>query len=201
MKVFGLTGGIGTGKSTVANLLRSRHNISIVDADIAAREVVAPGSEGLQAIVEAFGADVLSADGSLNRAAMRQRISTDPQAKASLEAITHPLIFANMTAKLRDLVEQGEALAGVEAALMMETGSSTQYETVVVVTCSAATQLARVMARDGSTEAQAKALIGSQWPLEKKEALADEVVHNDGTLAELEAAVDALAQRLAFDPQ
>jgi len=195
MRVFGLTGGIGTGKSTVAGLLRAR-DVPVIDADQVAREVVAPGSDGLAAIVEAFGADVLSADGTLDRPAMRARIMADAGARAALEAITHPRIGARIGEQLAALAHGGCALAGVEAALMVETGTAARYERLVVVNAPADVQIARVVARDHVTPEQAASVLAAQWPMERKLALAHHVVQNDDGLDALEREVDRLISEL-----
>jgi dephospho-CoA kinase len=192
---FGLTGGIGTGKSTVARLLRER-GIPVVDADQSAREVVAPGSEGLAEIAQVFGASFLLEDGSLDRAAMRAHVIRDDAARKRLEQITHPRIFLAISRDLRAHAEAGATLMGVEAALMVETGSYKMYDALVVVSCSPDTQLARVIARDGVDEADAKQIIATQAPLADKEAVADHVVRNDGSLADLERAVATLVDEL-----
>jgi dephospho-CoA kinase len=195
MKTVGLTGGIATGKSSVTQRLRDR-GIPVVDADVVARQVVEPGTPGLAAIVDAFGPDVLDADGRLDRAAMRQRIIDDPGARKTLEGITHPRIFEAMAAALRAHAEAGAPLAVVDAALMVETGSYRMYDALVVVSCSEATQLERLQARDGMSEERARALIATQLPLSEKRAVADHVIDNDGTLADLDRAVDALVETL-----
>lgn len=201
MKVVGLTGGIGTGKSTVARLLRAR-GLPVLDADQAARDVVAPGEPALAAIVARFGAEVLAANGALDRAALRARIAHDPGARAALEAITHPAIFARLEAQLGELAQAGHPVAVVEAALMVETGSWRRYDAVLVVSCDPDTQLRRVLARDATSEADARALIAAQLPLSEKEAVATAVVWNVGSVEALEAAVDAawevVAKRLGL---
>ena len=198
MIVVGLTGGIGTGKSTVGRILAD-DGVAVVDADRIARSVVAPGTEGLAQIVEAFGPDVLKSDGSLDRAAMRQRIATDPAAKAKLESITHPAIRQGIGDRVAELADQGATHAVVEAALLVETGSYRFYPELIVVTCHPAVQLARVVARDGVTTEAAKALIAAQAPMADKEAVATEVIHNNGTLQDLEvktrAVWDAISRR------
>lgn len=196
MKVIGLTGGIATGKSSVAALLRER-GVPIVDADVAARAVVAPGRPALEQIAEAFGPDVLNADGSLDRAAMRARIIADHGARLTLESITHPAIFAHMQASLAELERAGHPVAVLEAALMVETGTYRMYDGLIVVSCSPETQLARLMARDGQTEEAARGIIGTQLPMAAKEAVADEIIRNDGSPEDLARAVAAAWERLA----
>lgn len=186
MKVVGLTGGIATGKSTVGRLLAG-WGVPVIDADQVAREVVEPGQPALAGIVEAFGPEVLGPDGHLDRAAMRRRISADPEARRRLEALTHPAIRAAIAHRLAALAAEGRPLAVVEAALMVETGSYRLYPELVVVSCDPATQLARLRARDGATEAEARAMVATQLPLADKEAVATHVIRNDGDRAALEA--------------
>jgi dephospho-CoA kinase len=189
VKVVGLTGGIATGKSTVGAHLRDR-GVPVLDADQVAREVVQPGQPALERIVEAFGPQVLTAEGQLDRAAMRARISADPEARRRLEGITHPAILGRIASEVQRLAGEGEELVVVEAALMVETGSYRGYAALVVVTCAPATQLARVMARDGVDEASARALIATQLPLSEKEAVATHLIRNDGSVDALKARAD-----------
>ena len=189
MKVIGLTGGIATGKSTAAKLLRYEFSAPVIDADRLAREVVAPGKPTLAKIVEKFGKDVLLADGTLDRAKMRALIVADADARHALEAITHPAIQEAMLRKLSSMAMEGAPVAVIEAALMVETGSYLVYEAVIVVGCSPETQLKRLIARDNCTEADARAMIGTQLPIAEKEKHGTYVIHNDGTTDELKAAI------------
>ena len=184
MIVVGLTGGIATGKSTVARILAA-DGVPVIDADQVARDVVAPGQPALAAIVEAFGPDVLDADGSLDRAAMRRRIAHDADARRTLEGITHPAIRVAIFEELTRLREAGHPAAVVEAALLVETGTYRQYPELVVVTCDPAVQLERLLKRDGASESESRALIAAQLPLTDKEAVATQVIRNDGTEAAL----------------
>jgi dephospho-CoA kinase len=202
VRTFGLTGGIGTGKSTVASLLRERHGVPIVDADRVARDVVAPGTDGLAAIVRAFGPEVLDASGALDRARMRARIVADPDARRRLEAITHPRIFAATAEALRALADAGHRVAGVEAALMVETGSWRIHDAVVVVSASPETQVRRVMARDHVDEVGARAIVAAQLPVADKERVATVVIRNDADLDALATEVERAwaTLRAALDP-
>lgn len=188
--LIGLTGGIGTGKSTVARLLAA-HGAAVVDADQAARAVVEPGTPGLAAIVAAFGAEVL-VGGALDRAAMRRRIAADPEARRTLEGITHPAIRAWVAEQVIRHVARGARVVVVEAALLVETGGYKAYPVLVVVSCAPETQVRRVMARDGVDEAAARALVATQLPMADKEAVATHVIRNDGDEAALAEAVSAL---------
>ncbi len=196
MRTLGLTGGVATGKSTVATLLRGEHGVPVFDADAIAREIVAPGQPALAEIQERFGADMLQADGTLDRARLREHIVSDAAARADLEAITHPRIGARMLERLGDLRDQGVPLAFVEAALMVETGTWRMYDALWVVTCSPDLQCTRLVARDGVSEAEALALIATQLPLAEKEALASEVLRNEGDLAGLQRSVAAAFSRI-----
>ena len=190
MKTVGLTGGIATGKSTAARILREL-GASVIDADQVSRDVTAPGSPGLAAVVEAFGDAMISADGSLDRKALGAVVMADPAARKRLEGITHPRIIAAMMERLRDLAMAGEPAAVVEAALMVETGSWRNYSELWVVTCDPETQRQRLMARNAHSREAAERWIGSQLPLADKEAVATRVFRNDGSLEDLRAAVTA----------
>jgi dephospho-CoA kinase len=190
MKTIGLTGGIACGKSTVAALLRAR-GLPVLDADQVARAVVAPGEPALDEIVARFGPAILTADGSLDRGALGQRVVADPAAKADLEAITHPRIRERVAAWMVAQAEAGAPAAAVEAALLVETGGYRFYEALVVVSCAPAVQRARLMARNQLDAATAQRWLDAQLPLAEKERLATVVLRNDGDEAALQAAVEA----------
>jgi dephospho-CoA kinase len=195
MHLFGLTGGIASGKSAVAARLRAR-GVPVLDADALAREVVAPGSEGLAAVVEAFGRDVLTAAGELDRKKVAAIVFADATARAKLNAITHPRIGALTAVRTAELDARGEPLACYEAALIVENGLADMFRPLVVVSAPEAVQIARAMARDGATESEALARIRAQMPLASKAAVADVVLENTGTLAELAARTDAMLDRV-----
>jgi dephospho-CoA kinase len=193
--VIGLTGGIASGKSSVAALL-AHEGIPIVDADALAREVVAPGSSGLAAIVERFGNHVLLEDGSLDRKKLGDLVFSDPEARRALNAITHPRIAAAGMEKLRALADHPAPYRVYEAALLVENGLTKAFAALVVVRVDEATQLARLMARDGSSEADARARIASQLPLAEKVAVADFVIDNSGDPEATRVQVRALHETL-----
>jgi dephospho-CoA kinase len=185
----GLTGGIGSGKSAVSALLRERGAV-VVDADLVAREVVEPGTAGLAAVVEAFGSDVLRADGSLDRPALGRRVFGDPAQLARLNAVLHPLI-AERTAELwADAERAGAQVLVHDVALLVENGLAGRYDAVVVVAADPATQLDRLVRRRGMPEDEARARIAAQAGLADRLAVATHVIRNDGSLEELAAQVD-----------
>ena len=189
MRTVGLTGGIGSGKSAVSRLLRA-YGAAVVDADLVAREVVEPGTPGLAAVVEAFGAEVLSPDGRLDRPALGRRVFSDPEALARLNAITHPRIAERTTELFREAVEAGAEVVVHDVALLVENGLARGYDAIVVVAASPATQLDRLVRLRGMPEDEARARIAAQAPLEDKLAVATHVIRNDGPLEELEPQVE-----------
>ena len=195
MAVIGLTGGIASGKSTVAQLLRDK-GVPVIDADVAARAVVAPGTPGLAKLVQEFGEGILDAEGALDRASMRARIVSDPNARARLNAVTHPAIRLWIGDKIASELAKGHANVVVEAALLVETGGYRMYPSLIVVSCDPDVQLKRVMSRDQQSEEQARAFIATQLPLAEKEAVATHVIRNDAGLSELAQAVDSVWQQI-----
>lgn len=193
MRRLALTGGIGTGKSSVAARLR-QHGVPVVDADVLAREAVAPETPGLAAVVARFGPDVLRQDGSLDRAALAALVFADPVARRDLEAIIHPIVRRLTDAFFADL-PQDTAYAVAEIPLLYETGRDADFDAVIVVACAPETQLARVMARDGASAGEVLRRIAAQWPMAEKRARADYVIETEGSLAETNAQVDRLVEQ------
>ncbi len=188
MLAIGLTGGIATGKSTAAAALRAL-GVLVVDADQVARQVVAVGSEGLAAVVARFGERVLLPDGALDRKGLGRLVVADAAARKELEGITHPRIRAAIAAQRDAAATAGEPVLVVEAALLVETGSWQHYDELWVVSCRPELQLARLMAREGLAEEQARAWLATQLPLADKEAVATRVIRNDADVAALRSAV------------
>ncbi|MCB9552226.1 MAG: dephospho-CoA kinase [bacterium] len=193
--LIGLTGGIACGKTTVARMLTARGAI-VIDADQIARDVAAPGSPGLAAVVEAFGPAVLAADGALDRAALGAAVFGDPAERARLEAILHPRIAEESMRRIAAALAAAPPLVVYDAALLVETGRADQFRPLVVVTATPEVQRARLIERDGLDPAAADARLAAQMPVAEKARRADHVIDNSGPLAETEAQVDALWQRL-----
>ncbi|RLL70172.1 dephospho-CoA kinase [Streptomyces sp. Z26] len=198
MVKVGLTGGIGAGKSEVSRLFAS-YGAVIVDADLIAREVVAPGTDGLRAVVAEFGTDVLAADGSLDRPKLGAIVFADTGRLAALNAIVHPLVAAR-SAEVADAAGP-DAVVVHDVPLLTENGLAPLYDRVVVVDASPATQLDRLVRLRGMTEEEARARMAAQAGREERRAIADVVIDNDGPLAELEPRVrevwDALGSAAA----
>ena len=178
---IGLTGGIASGKSTVASLFAAL-GVTIVDTDLLSREVVAPGSALLRQITDHFSMQVQSGDGTLNRQELRKRIFEDPEQRKWLEALLHPAI--------RELTDaRSEAATGpyviVAIPLLVETDGAARFDRVLVVDCDPDLQLARLMARDGAKAEDALRMLAAQAPRAARLAVADDVIHNNGDLASL----------------
>jgi dephospho-CoA kinase len=185
---IGLTGGIGSGKSTVAELLAG-HGALVVDADRIAREVVEPGTPGLAAVVTEFGEQVLAPDGSLDRPALASLVFSDPAARARLDAVVHPLVRAR-AAELLSAAPR-DAVVVQDVPLLVETGQAGSYDLVVVVETEVEERVRRLVGR-GLTADDARARIASQASDEERAAVADVVLTNDGDRAGLAAQVDRL---------
>lgn len=191
---LGLTGGIGSGKSTFAALLAAR-GAAWIDADAIARTLTAPGGAAIAAIRTQFGADFIDASGALNRAAMRALAFAQPQARARLEAILHPLIGQETQAQAQAAATQGRAAALFDIPLLVESGHwAAQLDAVAVVDCSVETQITRTMARSGLTRAAVQAIIASQASRAQRRTAADLLLDNDAfSLAFLERQADQIA--------
>jgi dephospho-CoA kinase len=197
--LVGLTGGIATGKSTVTAMLASP-SVRVVDADALAREVVEPGTPALAQIVAEFGREVLQAEGRLDRARLGEIVFPDPVKRKRLEAITHPAIRARFEKIMADLERAGwDGILIWDAALLVESGGNKKMDRLVVVTTDAATQLRRLMGRDGVSEEAARVRTASQMPLAVKARYADYVIDNSGTPQQTEARVREVYRALLDD--
>jgi len=191
MLVVGLTGGIGSGKTAASDYFKVL-GIDVIDADLASRVVVEPGQPALAAIAEHFGSDVLLANGELNRAALREKIFTDPQQKQWLENLLHPLIGAEID---RQLAAVTSPYALFVSPLLLETQQSLRCGRIIVVDVDVDTQVKRATSRDNNSEAMIRNIINSQMPRADRLSRADDIVSNSGSLAELHQQIDRLHQR------
>jgi dephospho-CoA kinase len=203
LHLFGLTGGIASGKSNVAARFRA-HGLPVIDADELAREVVVRGSEGLAAVVAAFGSSILEPSGGLDRKALAAVVFADDARRRKLNSILHPLISRRTMERSADLASQGEPLACYEAALLVENGIADAFRPLVVVACPEEDQIARVQSRDGSTRDEALARVRAQKPLAEKVRLADFVIDTTGTLESARSRADEVlaevCKRFGVDP-
>jgi dephospho-CoA kinase len=183
MKVLGLTGGIGSGKSTVARLFQTLGGVPFLDADQVARDLRAPGARGHAAILQRFG--------TADRKALRELLTRDPQGKADLEAILHPLIREESERRLKELEHTSPSAPMIlyEATLLIESGRARDFDGLIVVTAPLPDRLARIASRDGISQDEALALIESQSPDSVRLSLADYHIQNLGSLADLESQV------------
>jgi len=189
MRFVGLTGGIGSGKSTVAEMLTARGAV-VIDADALAREVVEPGTPGFEAVVAAFGEAIVAPDGGLDRSALASIVFADPGRRAQLEAIVHPAV-ARRVAEIAATHAETDDVVVLDSPLLIETGRHRDVELVIVVSAETDTQIQRLVTR-GMDEADARARLASQMPLAEKAEVADVVLDNEGTLDDLEGQVDRL---------
>ena len=183
--IVGLTGGIASGKSTVATFFR-KSGMPVIDADQLARMVMEPDTETYRRVVALFGDDILNEDGTVDRQVLGGKVFDNPEARAKLDAVTHPAIAETARQAFALVEARGEPMAIYEAALLVETGIYKGLAALTVVSCSLKTQLDRLRSRDGLTGAAAAARIAAQYPLEEKLKVADHVINTEGTLAETE---------------
>lgn len=188
MLLVGLTGGIGAGKSTVARMLEKRGAV-VFDADVLARQAVAPGTPGFDQVVERFGPNVLAPGGGLDREALASIVFSDPAARRDLEGIVHPEV-RRMFAEGCEEYRNTDRVVVFSAPLLVETGMHTAFDRLIVVSAPVATQIERLMRDRGMAERDVQARIAAQLPLEAKAEVADILVDNEGTLEDLERRVE-----------
>lgn len=193
--VWALSGGIASGKSTVASMIEARGGI-VIDADDIAREVVEVGTPGLQEVVEHFGDDVLHPDGQLNREALGARIFGDETARTTLNRILHPKIFVRSMERMQEASEGDRRPIFYDAALLVESESYKNFHGLVIVAADPEIQRQRLMQRNDLSEDEAQQRIDAQLPIEEKVRVADHVIWNNTTLESLEKQVDNLLKTL-----
>jgi len=187
--VVGLTGGIGSGKTTVSNLFAT-HGTVVVDTDVIAHQLTAPGGEAMPYIIAEFGPNVASSNGALDRAAMRQRVFADPAARQRLEAILHPMIGDQA---MQACTSAHSAYVLLVVPLLVETrGWKKRCDRILLVDCDEATQIGRVMARSNLGETEARAILATQASRQERQAAADDIIDNDLGKLELAARVETL---------
>ena len=192
---IGLTGGIGSGKSTVAGFL-ARRGAAIIDADAISRSLTAPGGRAMVAIAQNFGNDMLNPDGAMDRQTMRERIFRDPQAKRQLELIIHPLVSLITAEQAQAALESGHRVLVFDVPLLVESGERwrKQVDRVIVVDCDTETQTQRVMARSGLVSAEVARIMAQQASRSQRLACADAILVNQGlSFDDLDAQVAQLA--------
>ena len=195
----GLTGGIGSGKSTVLQMLAAL-GAAVIDADAISRSVTATGGSAISQIARQFGDRFIGVDGAMDRAAMRDHAYADPKARQQLEAIIHPLVGAESARQVQAALDAGSRCMVFDIPLLVESGRwRQQLDQVMVVDCAPATQIARVVARSALTPQQVEAIIAAQAPRAQRLSAADVVVCNEGlTLAQLQAEAALAAQRFGL---
>jgi dephospho-CoA kinase len=200
VRYLGLTGGIASGKSTASRAFRDA-GAAVIDADQVAREVVAPGTPGLERLRQAFGPGILTPEGELDRGALGRLVFPDPRQRARLEAIVHPLVAAAAAERRRELHARApHRLVVYDVPLLYEVGLEGEFDRVVVVYVPRAVQVERLLARDGLSRAEAAERLAAQMDIEEKARRADEVLDNTGSRLQLRRQVAALVARLQGEP-
>ncbi len=192
----GLTGGIATGKSYVRSRFEAL-SVPTIDADVLARDAVAPGSTGLAAVVKRFGPGVLDSSGGLDRRTLAAIVFADPEARRALEAIIHPVVRTQADAWFRGLDPARHPFALADIPLLFETGGNHDYDAVIVTACDPEEQVRRIVARDHVTDAEARQRVAAQLPIEEKVRRADYVIRTDGTHEETDRQVREIFNQLS----
>lgn len=195
MYLVGLTGGTGSGKSTVGRMLSERGAV-LIDADAIAREVVERGTPGFREVVDRFGGEVVAADGALDRERLAAIVFEDERARSDLNAIVHPRVRARISGRVADLADT-DRIVVVDVPLLVETGQADRYRAVIVVTAPQETRVARLVRERGMEPDQVRARIAAQATDEERLEVATHVIDNDGDLGQLERQVNAVFADLA----
>jgi dephospho-CoA kinase len=199
MLKIAITGGAGSGKSTVARMF-AELGAEVLDADAAAREAVAVGQPAWQELKGLYGADFFHADGSLDRSRLAKRVFDNPEERRRLEALIHPLVLQKLMARARELERRGADLVLVEVPLLYETGREGDFDRVMVVAAPEGERIRRLKERDGRGEAEIQGILAAQWPLADKATRADYVVDNGGELADTRKQVKNIWKKFKKSP-
>ena len=197
MQSIGLTGGIATGKSSVADLLK-RMDVPVLNADEVAHRALETGTDTFMLVIQSFGKDILDFNGEIDRRKLGRIVFNNPEARHRLEAIIHPTVIREIQTRLKQAVDGCIKLMAVEVPLLFEAGMEDQFDYIWVVSAPTHAQLKRLQERDGLSKVEAQARVDSQWPLALKEAKADAVIQNSGNLQDLEIQVSKLLQNLGW---
>jgi dephospho-CoA kinase len=192
MRIFGLTGNIGSGKSAVAAMLREA-GIPVLDADRISREVTAPGGRAYDDVVQAFGGEIVREDGTIDRKRLGEIVFADPASRERLERITHPAILEAMKEAIAGIGREGHRAVVVEATLIHESGRKGLFDAVISVTCDRETAISRLAARDGMSRVQAEARLRAQMDADRKAGASEYVIDNSGGIESTRRQVVALA--------
>jgi dephospho-CoA kinase len=195
MRWIGLTGGLGSGKSTVSQILR-RLGVPVVDADAVARSLTDKGGAAVEAVAQAFGKDLLLADGSIDKKSLASQVFGHPEKLAKLEGLLHPLVRAEVAKQRQSLKSQGAKYAVYDVPLLFEKSMQKDFDLIVVVNCSLAEQKERVRKRNGWSMDEIDRRLAAQLPLKEKATRADLVIQNSGTMKDLEVQVQRLKNEL-----
>jgi dephospho-CoA kinase len=195
MKWIGLTGGIATGKSAVANFFRNK-GLTVIDADPIAHQALVASSPVYQAIVQTFGQDVVFKNGDIDRQLLGKKIFANSDLRLKLDGIVHPYVRAQVAALKKDLQGKGCPLAIYDVPLLFEKNMQKDFDKIIVVTCELQTQKERLMIRNGLSESEARQRMAAQLPMQEKTRQADFVIENNGSLRDLESSVEKVLLQL-----
>lgn len=193
--IIGLTGSMGTGKTTVSDIFKKR-GIKVIDADEISREITRKGSPLLGVLAERFGSEIIKSDGSLDRKRLASIVFASDEKLCELNDIMHPRIINDIKERIAEFDETGEKLLVLDAPLLLETGLDKLVDLVLLVTCDSNVQIERIMERDDMTRTEAESRLAHQMSQEEKKRLADFILDNSGTVDELEAKVDDFLEGL-----
>lgn len=199
MRVVGLTGGIGAGKSAVAAILREL-GVTVIDADEATRAVQARGTDGLNRLAQEFGSSIITPDGDLDRSRLADIAFKDPDARLRLNAIVHPLVRQWMAERQQEAFERGDELVVMDIPLLFESRGAGAFQTTILVYAPEELQLRRLMELRGMTDEQARQRIAAQMPIEEKRRLATHVIENSGSLEQLRTRVRQVLAEITHAP-